>query len=75
MASINDWQHTFILPNIEGSSKDVKVGGAEGVFISAPEGSAAGSYSGLIWQKDGVVYGISGDLTLEQTLDIANKMK
>ena len=75
LASINDWQHTFILPNIEGSSKDVKVGGAEGVFISAPEGSAAGSYSGLIWQKDGVVYGISGDLTLEQTLDIANKMK
>jgi hypothetical protein len=75
LASVNDWQHTFIVPNIEGSSQEVKVAGTEGVFITPPEGSGDGDSSGLIWQKDGVVYGICGDLTQQQALAIANSMK
>lgn len=75
LASINDWQHTFIVPSIEGSSREVKVAGTEGVFISQPDGLEAGGASGLIWQKGGVVYGVCGKLTLEEALDIANSMK
>jgi len=75
LASINDWQHTLIVPNIEGSSQEVMVAGAEGVFISPPEGAKAADGSCLIWQRDGVVYGISGNLDLEQALDIADLMK
>lgn len=75
LASINDWQHTFIVPNIEGSSQEVMVAGTEGVFISPPEGAEAAGGSCLIWQRAGVVYGISGDLALEQALEIANSMK
>lgn len=75
LASINDWQHTLIIPNVEGSSQEVMVGGTEGVFISPPDGHETGGDSCLIWQKDGVVYGIGGSLTLEQAVDIANSMK
>lgn len=75
LASINDWQHTFIVPNIDGSSQEVMVAGTQGVFISPSEGPDAGDDSALIWQKDGVVYGIYGSLTLEQALDLANSMK
>lgn len=77
LASINDWQHTFIVPNVGGSSQEVNVAGAQGVFVKPPEGanSEAGHVSSLIWQKDSVVYAVSGSLTLEQALDIANTMK
>jgi hypothetical protein len=75
LASIDDWQHTIIVPNVDGSSREVKVNGAEGVFISQPEGSETDDISCLIWQKDGVVYAVNGRLTMEQALDIANLMK
>lgn len=77
LASINDWQHTFIVPNVGGSSQEVKVAGTQGVFINPPDGakSEAGDISALIWQKDAVVYAVSGSLTLDQALDIANTMK
>jgi hypothetical protein len=75
LASINDWQHTIIVPNVEGSSQEVNVAGTQGVFIRPPEGSEAGNISCLVWQKGGVVYGLNGSLTMEQALDIANSMK
>jgi anti-sigma factor RsiW len=75
LASIDDWQHTIIVPNVDGSSQEVKVNGAEGVFISQPEGSETDDISCLIWQKDGVVYAVSGRLTMEQALDTASTMR
>jgi hypothetical protein len=75
LASIDDWQHTIIVPNVDGSSREVKVNGAEGVFISQPEGSKTDDISCLIWQKDGVVYAVSGRLTMEQALDTASTMR
>mgnify|MGYP001022199506 CR=1 FL=1 len=72
LASINDWQHTFVVPNIGGSSQEVVVAGAQGVFIKSPPSEASGSETAsLVWQKDGVVYTVSGSLTLQQALDIA----
>ena len=76
LASINDWQHTFIVPNIGGSSQEVDVAGVQGVFIKTPQGEANGSeISSLVWQKAGVVYTVSGNLTVEQALTIANSMQ
>lgn len=75
LASIDDWQHTIIVPNVDGSSQEVKVNGAEGVFISEPDGSDAEDISCLVWQKDGVVYAVSGRLTMEQALDTASAMR
>lgn len=78
LAAINDWQHTFIVPNVGESSKEVRVAGAEGVFISPPEGEMSNGrqfYSSLIWQKSGVVCAITGPLTLEQAQEMAASMK
>lgn len=76
LASINDWQHTFVVPNISGSSQEVDVAGAQGVFIKTPQGEANGSeISSLVWQKAGVVYTVSGKLTIEQALAIADSMQ
>jgi hypothetical protein len=75
LASINDWQHTLIVPNIEGSSQEVSVAGSQGVFISSPDSAETGDVSCLIWQKDDVVSTVSGSLTLEQAMDIAGMMK
>ncbi len=36
LAAIDDWQHTFPVPNIKGSSQEVQVAGTRGVFIAAP---------------------------------------
>ena len=78
LASINDWQHTFVVPDFGGTSREVDVAGSQGVFITPPaDGSAGGRDipNNLIWQKDGVVYAISGNLTLEQALQTAASMK
>ncbi len=76
LASINDWQHTFVVPNIGGSSQEVDMAGSKGVFIQTPQGEANRSeISSLVWQKAGVVYTVSGNLTIEQALAIANLMQ
>jgi len=77
LAAINDWQRTFVVPNVGGSSQEVNVAGTQGVYIKPPAGdSSRGSdISSLVWQRNGVVYAVSGSLTLEQSLDIAASMK
>lgn len=76
LASISDWQHTFLVPSIDGSSQEVEVAGAQGVFISLPKSEArVHEVSSLVWQKNGVVYTVSGNLTMEQALTIADAMR
>lgn len=78
LAAINDWQHTFVVPNLNGSTQTIKVAGASGVFIAAPQESQMPKHAvsnALIWQKGGVIYAITGNLTLEQSLIVANSMK
>ncbi|MHB0977221.1 MAG: hypothetical protein ACYC1U_08500 [Candidatus Aquicultorales bacterium] len=82
LEAIKDWRHTMIVPNIEGSSTKVRVGDSEGVFITPPTSEAPipesreiRNYGTLIWQEDGVVYGISGELTKDQAIAIALTMQ
>lgn len=78
LASVNDWQHTFVIPNLNGSTQPVTVAGSQGVFITAPQGTKEAATSirnALLWQKDGVIYAIDGNFTLEQGLDLANSLK
>jgi len=54
------------------------VSGTKGVFITTPANnkSPKNNYAGsLIWQEDGVVYTVSGCLTLDQALKTAASMK
>ena len=74
LEAVKDWRNTLIIPNIDGSAKEVKVGDAEGVFITPPKEHAAGD-SALVWQQDGVIYGISGQLDLAAAQEIAASLK
>ncbi|SFR07255.1 anti-sigma factor family protein [Desulfoscipio geothermicus] len=77
LLAINDWQNTILIPNIDGSSREVTVNGTRGVFVDA--GSRQHNSAGmqfLIWQQDGVIYTISGEkLDLHSALEIATQMK
>lgn len=84
ISAINDWQHTLLIPNVNGSTTEVTVNGNDGAFIKAPagEGGRSGDSSGLeqvnslVWQDDGVIYMISGNnLDVEQALSIASTMR
>ncbi|WP_407312613.1 anti-sigma factor family protein [Desulfosporosinus sp. SB140] len=78
LASVNDWQHTFVIPSLNGSTQTVTVAGSQGVFISAPQGTketTTSLHNALLWQKDGVIYAINGNFTLEQGLALANSLK
>jgi hypothetical protein len=52
------------------SSKKVTVQGVEGIFV----GDSTGLGSAVIWQKDGIVYGVAGTLTEQQVLAVANSL-
>jgi len=52
------------------TSKKVTVQGVEGIFV----GDSTGLGSALIWQKDGIVYGVAGTLTESQVLAVANSL-
>jgi hypothetical protein len=52
------------------TSKKVTVQGVEGIFV----GDSTGLGSAVIWQKDGIVYGVAGSLTEQQVLAVANSL-
>ncbi|HET7700253.1 MAG TPA: hypothetical protein VFM06_05230 [Candidatus Limnocylindria bacterium] len=53
------------------TSKTVTVQGVSGVFI----GDSTGLGSAVIWQKDGIVFGVAGTLTEAQVLAVANSLR
>jgi len=54
LRAVRDWQNTFLVPNVGGSSEEVIVNGTQGVVIASQD-----SHS-LLWQQDGVVYMLTG---------------
>ena len=52
------------------TSKKVTVQGVEGIFV----GDSTGLGSAVIWQKDGIIYGVAGTLTEQQVLAVANSL-
>lgn len=78
LAAVNDWQHTILVPDIDGSSQEVSVAGQQGVFVTPGANGnhhGRGQINSLIWQENGVVYAISGDFNLEQAQQMAASMK
>ncbi|MDP2726652.1 MAG: hypothetical protein Q8P59_03840 [Dehalococcoidia bacterium] len=72
LQSIEDWQHTAVipLPKDSANSKEVTVDGVKGLSIqaSSDQGHA------LLWEKGGVIYGMAGGLTPEELLATANSL-
>lgn len=73
LLAVNDLRHTLLVPNIDGSSREVTVNGAPGVFITAGDGKQAHS---LVWQQNGVICIVAGaGMELDDALAIAAQMK
>ncbi len=75
MAAAIDWTNTLIIPVPLGyaSYQEVTVAGAHGVFLadSATEGAQHGL---LVFQKDGIVYGLEGPMSAQELVGIAESM-
>ena len=52
------------------TSKNVTVQGVPGVFV----GDSTGLGSAVIWQKDGIVYGVAGTLSESEIMTVANSL-
>jgi hypothetical protein len=77
LEAIEDWKQTLVIPNIGGSSQEVDVNGAKGVFMKPPveKGIGQNENASLLWQSDGIVYMVGGNLDLAKAQDIAASMK
>ena len=67
-----DWTSTLLLPIPEGMAtfSEVSVDGVDGLAL----GSMDGSHSALLWQKDGMVYVLSGG-QVDALIAVANSLR
>lgn len=71
MATAIDWANTLIIPVPLGyaSYQEVTVAGAHGVFLE--EGARHGL---LVFEKDGIVYGLEGPMSAQELVAVAESM-
>lgn len=75
LRAVNDLEHTLLIPNIDGSSREIDVNGSTGVLITAGDGDAQHTLS-LVWQQNSIIYMLAGTgLELDYALAIAAGMK
>ncbi len=78
IAAVEDWQHTFLVPNVRGSTQETTVDGAPGVYITVPaeyQDEGEETPNALVWEKSGIVYAMIGEFNLQEGLAVANSMK
>ena len=82
LASVNDWQSTLLIPNIDGTAHDVIINGSPAVVIS-PKSAARDARAKLgplpdstavIWNEDGVVRAVGGPISETAAIDLAKSM-
>ncbi|MEX2315020.1 MAG: DUF4367 domain-containing protein [Thermomicrobiales bacterium] len=70
LRSIEDWESTLIIPIPEGAtSDDVTINGEPGLLIEHDLGSA------ILWEKDGILYAVIGQVSDDEVRDIADSMQ
>jgi hypothetical protein len=81
LASISDWQHTMIVPNVGGQARDVTIGGVDAVVMtssygpdpSAPD-AAAQEMTSIVWNQGDVIRGLNGMLSEKEATDLVGTM-
>jgi hypothetical protein len=80
LGSVSDWQNTLLVPSLGGSSKDIDLDGVPAVVMLPPQqGPAALEKNGsetanVIWNQDGVIRAVGGDLTEDTAVRMAKSM-
>lgn len=70
LASIEDWQHTMVIPETEGVEK-INVAGHE-AFFSQPKGS---DHSTMFWVDNGVIYQLQGPIDRATAIKVAESLQ
>lgn len=71
LKAIDDWRNTVVIPVVKGKSSNVTVQGQQGVMIHEDGGPG----STVIWQSNGIVYTITGNVSDAELLAAANSLK
>jgi hypothetical protein len=71
-----DWANTLVIPvpTDVGAFREVTVDGANGLLLSS-QPSRYRAHHTLLWEKDGIVYALSGRGDAEAILEAANSMR
>lgn len=71
--AINDPASTLPIPILmdRETSQHVTVQGVQGLAI----GDSTGIGSGIVWQKDGMIYGVAGPESMQRVVEIANSLR
>ncbi|MZP30349.1 DUF4367 domain-containing protein [Heliobacterium undosum] len=70
LAGIEDWQHTMVVPDVDGSVEKVDINGAEGVYSVNKRG-----ISHLFWVDQGALYQMNGPVDKDTLLKVARSLK
>jgi hypothetical protein len=85
IASVQNWQSTLLIPNVDGSAHDVTINGVSAVVIT-PDGAARdarkkiaglppiGDNTTVIWNDSGVIRAVGGSINEETATGLANSM-
>ncbi len=73
LKAIDDWTNTLPVPVPRNRAlwKEIPFNGTQALMIADP----SAGFSGLMWQKDGVVYAVMSKLSEAQLMSIAQSMK
>jgi hypothetical protein len=76
MSESIDWTTTLVLPipTDVASFREVVVDGARGLLISETR-DEHGAHSALMWQKDGIVRFLEGNLSMDLIMDVADSVQ
>jgi hypothetical protein len=68
-----DWTATFLLPIPQsvGTFSEVTVDGTNGVAMQSLNGEG----NALVWEKEGVIYLLNGDKSIDELLSLANSLE
>ncbi len=76
MSNAIDWTTTLVLPIPTDivSFREVVIDGTRGLVLSEAY-DRRGSHSALMWQKDGIVYFMQGNMQMSDLMDVADSIR
>lgn len=68
LSAIPEWKSTLVVPVPRGEGQQVAIDGTTGTLLTA------GPHPGLIWERNGILYLMTGQLSEQQLLDAARSL-
>jgi len=70
LSSANDWKNTLYIPVIDSKSQEVSINGVKGYIMDADS-----QYKNIVWYNKEVLYSISGSMSQDELIKIANSVR